>query len=310
MRQQQIWDFVSRTPLRSLWSLDGVSAKTIAKRTWESMFADRLFGRAAELGFYFLFALFPTLFSASSILGLVARSASQFYDRILAYLALVIPTQALGTVLATFNETTAAATRGKLTFGLIAAIWSASAGVSAIQDSLNTVYKVKENRSYLAARLYAIALTIILTIIITLVLCAMLGGDFVAAFISHQLNNGPLIVVAATMARLIAWAIASALLSLSSAVIYYWAPDLDTRRWHWLTPGGAFGILGWLIASLALRIYLSFFNSYSVTYGSLGAVIILLTWFYITGLMILVGAEINSQIEAATSAKIMNEGPE
>jgi membrane protein len=308
MRQQQIWNFVSHSPLRSLWSLDGVPAGTIAKRTWESIWADRLFGRAAELGFYFLFALFPTLFSASSILGLVARSASQFYDRILVYLALVIPTQALGTVLETFNETTANATSGKLTFGLIAAIWSASAGVSAIQDSLNTVYKVKENRSYLAARLYAIALTIVLTIIVTFVLCAMLGGDFVAAFISRQLNNRALTAAAAIIARLIAWAIATALLVLSFAVIYYWAPDLKTRRWRWLTPGGAFGIFGWLIASLALRIYLSFFNSYSVTYGSLGAVIILLTWFYITGLMILVGAEINSEIEAARSVQIVKEG--
>ena len=83
------------------------------------------------------------------------------------------------------------------------------------------------------------------------------------------------------------------------AVIYYWAPDVKTLRWYWLTPGSALGILGWLIASLGLRIYLHFFNSYSKTYGSLGAVIILLTWFYITGLMLLVGAEINSEIELA-----------
>ena len=100
--------------------------KTVATRTWNSILADRLFGRAAELGFYFLFALFPTLFSASSILGLAAKSAEQFYDKLLTYLALVIPTGALGTVLQTFNETTAAATPGKVTFGLVAAIWSAS----------------------------------------------------------------------------------------------------------------------------------------------------------------------------------------
>jgi membrane protein len=89
------------------------------------------------------------------------------------------------------------------------------------------------------------------------------------------------------------------MLVLTFAVIYYWAPDIKSRRWHWLTPGGAIGILGWLVASLGLRVYIHFFNNYSVTYGSLGAVIILLTWFYITGLMLLVGAEINSEIEAA-----------
>jgi membrane protein len=270
-------------------------------RTWNSILADRLFGRAAELGFYFLFALFPTLFSASSILGLAAKSAEKFYDKLLSYLALVIPTGALGAVLQTFNETTAAATSGKLTFGLVAAVWSASVGISAIQDALNSVYKVKDSRSYLRARIDAIALTILLTVVVTLVLSALLGGDFFAALASVRIHNRFLLTFVAVVTRLTGWTVATTLLALSFAVIYYWAPDLKKRRWRWFTPGGAFGILGWLIASLGLRIYLHFFNSYSMTYGSLGAVIILLTWFYITGLMLLVGAEINSEIEAAAA---------
>ena len=281
----------------------------VAKRTWESILTDRLFGRAAELGFYFLFALFPTLFSASSILGLAARSADQFYDKLLNYLALVIPTSALGTVLETFNETTAAATPGKMTFGLIAAIWSASVGISAIQDTLNVVYKVQDTRSFLRARIYAIGLTIILTVVVTLILIAMLGGDLVAAVANHRIYNHFLSIAAAFSAKLIGGTIATALLALSFAVIYYWAPDVKARCWHWLTPGGTIGILGWLLASFGLRIYLHFFNSYSVTYGSLGAVIILLTWFYITGLMLLVGAEINSEIEAAAAQKRLEGHP-
>ena len=275
----------------------------VAIRTWKSILTDRLFGRAAELGFYFLFALFPTLFCASSILGLAARSADQFYDQLLNYLALVIPTSALGAVLETFNETTAAATPGKLTFGLIAAIWSASVGISAIQDSLNEVYKVQNTRSFLRARIYAIGLTIILAVIVTLILSALLGGDFIAAVAHHRIYHHFLAIPSAFSARLIGWTIATALLALSFAVIYYWAPDVKARCWHWLTPGGTIGILGWLLASLGLRIYLHFFNSYSITYGSLGAVIILLTWFYITGLMLLVGAEVNSEIEAAAAQK-------
>lgn len=281
----------------------------MARRTWNSILADRLFGRAAELGFYFLFALFPTLFSASSLLGLAARSADRFYDSILGYLALVIPTTALGAVLETFNETTAAATSGRLTFSLIAAIWSASVGLSAVQDALNAVYKVQDTRSYLKARIYAIGLTILLTVIVTLILSAMLGGDFVATVAHQSIHNRFVKTMAGAFARLIGWTIATALLALSFAVIYYWAPDVKARRWRWLTPGGAFGILGWLLASLGLRIYLHFFNSYSITYGSLGAVIILLTWFYITGLMLLVGAEINSEIEAAAAQKQLTENP-
>ena len=195
----------------------------------------------------------------------------------------------------------AAATPGRVTFGLVAAIWSASVGISAIQDALNSVYKVKDSRSYLRARVYAIGLTIVLTVIVTLVLSALLGGDFLAAIASHRIHNGTLLTLVTVFARLTGWTISTALLALSFAVIYYWAPDLKKRRWRWFTPGGACGILGWLVASLGLRIYLHFFNSYSVTYGSLGAVIVLLTWFYITGLMLLVGAEINSEIEAAAA---------
>ena len=294
---------LSRWSQRGRWKTHGSGTVAFAMGTWKCVLQDRLLGRAAELAFYFLFALFPTLFSASSILGLVAQSASHFYDEILGYLALVIPTEALGTVLSTFNETTAHATRGKLTFGLVAAIWSASVGISAIQDSLNTVYKIRESRSFFVARLYAIGLTILLTVIVTLILSAMLGGDFIAALASHYITNSVLIAVTAVAARLLGWIIATALLALSFAVIYQWAPDLKVHRWRWFTPGSAFGIVGWLVASLGLRCYLSYFNSYSLTYGSLGAVIILLTWFYITGLMILVGAEINSQIERSASSK-------
>ena len=271
------------------------------------MIEDRVFGHAAELGFYFLFALFPTLLCASSVLGLAARSAFQFYDKLLDYLAVVIPTAALGAVLSTFNETTAAATSGKVTFGLIAAIWSASVGISAIQDTLNGVYKIEDSRSYIVARIQAIGLTILLTMIVTLGLASMLLGDYYARIAEHGIPELLLRTAAVIACRLASWIVASALLILTFAVLYYWAPDCKTRRWHWLTPGATVGIAGWLLASFGLRAYLHFFNSFTVTYGSLGAVIILLTWFYITGLMLLLGAEINGQIEAAAAERILKQ---
>jgi membrane protein len=299
--ERQIAELVSRSPLHSLWDLKGVPVRVLATRTWKALFADRLFGHAAELGFYFLFALFPTLFSASSILGLAARSADKIYDRLLAYLSVVIPASALGTVLRTFNDTTAAATPGKLTFGLIVAVWSASVGISAIQDTLNAVYKIEDTRSYVKARIYAIGLTILLTILVTCSLACLLGGDFFGTLAYHRIHYPILATAFSVAARVIGWALATALLSLSFAAIYYWAPDFRNRCWQWLTPGGAIGIVGWLLASLGLRLYLHYFNNYSITYGSLGAVIILLTWFYLSGLMLLLGAEINSEIEAAAA---------
>jgi membrane protein len=301
--QQRIWDYVSRSPLRSLWNLQGVPIGVILRRTWRAMLADNLLGRAAELGFYFLFALFPTLFSASSILGLAAQSASTIYARLLHYLAFVIPTSAVGAVIQTFRETTAEATSGKLTFGLIASIWSASVGVSAIQDSLNAVYKVHDDRSYIHARISAIGVTIVLSVLTTITLACMFGGDFLASLFYANLRSRFLAFVLALMVRVVAWVLATALLSLCFAVVYYWAPGVKKRQWRWLTPGGAVGLFGWLLASLGLRAYLHFFNFYALTYGSLGAVVILLMWFYISGFALLLGAEINSEIEAAAAEK-------
>jgi membrane protein len=306
-RQQRIWAYVSASPLGSLWNLQGIPVLTVAKRTIKSFLADNLLGRAAELGFYFLFALFPTLVSASSMLGLAARSASHIYITLLNYLSVVIPPSAMGIVLDTFNQTTAASSRGKITFGLAAAIWSASVGFSAIQDTLNVVYKVPETRPYWKARLSAIFVTAVLAVLVTLLLTAMLGGDVLGGIAGHRIYHRPLALAAVFLIRLVGWVLASLLLAFIFSVIYFFAPDVKSSRWHWLSPGAAIGIVAWLLASFGLRLYLHFFNNYSVTYGSLGAVIILLTWFYISGLMLLLGAEVNSEIEAAAAEKRLVE---
>jgi membrane protein len=291
----------SSVHLRSMWHLHGISLGTAIERTWRSALGDRLWGHAAELGFYFLFALFPTLFCAGSILGLATQSAHQISDKLLHYLALVIPTTALGTILRTFNETAATATSGKVTFSSIAAVWSASVGISAIQDTLNQVYKIEDSRSYLVARIDALILTILLTFLVTLGLGCMLCGDFLAALTVRSVQYPILATATAVAIRVIAWSLASCILALSFEVLYCWAPGWSGRHWHWLTPGTTFGVVGWLLASLGLRAYLHYFNTYTVTYGSLGAVIILLMWFYICGLMLLLGAEINTVMDAARS---------
>lgn len=301
--QRRIWDFVSRFPLRSLWNLEGIPFRVIAKHTWRSMLDDNLVGRAAELGFFFLFALFPSLFTATSLLGLAARSASKFYYSLLGYLAVVIPHDALGTILETFSQTTVGVTGGKLTFGLVFAIWSASVGFSAIQDSLNVIYRVKETRSYLGARFSAIGVTIILMVMVTLMLTIMLGADLFARIVYMRIYHHFFAEVIAFAVRGVSWIFVALLLSLFFAVIYYFAPDVKTSHWHWLSPGSVVGIIGWILASIGLRVYVHFFSIYSATYGGLGAVIILLTWFYLTGLMLLLGAEINSEIEAAAAAR-------
>ncbi|GAC1419179.1 MAG: YihY/virulence factor BrkB family protein [Acidobacteriaceae bacterium] len=309
--ERMIWDYVSLRPLQSLWDLQGVPVSLIAKRTWNSLMNDNLFGSAAELGYWFLFALFPTLVSASSILGLAMRGARDNYGVLLHYMSLVVPPSAYGIVLETFNQITTKSTGRKVTIGLAAALWAASAGFSAIQDSLNAVYKVKESRPYWKVRGSAVLISTVLSLLVTAILAALLAGDFFGRVFARHIYHHALASLAVIGFRIAGWTLATGLLALLFALIYYWGPDLKTKCWRWLTPGAAIGIVGWVLASVGLRVYLHFFNNYSATYGSLGAVIILLTWFYLSGLMLLIGAEVNSEIEAAAhERKLVGVAPQ
>lgn len=307
---QRIWDQVSHSPLHSLWDLQGVPPSLIGRRTLSALLDDNLLSRAAEMGYYFLFALFPTLVCASALVGLVAQRAREVYVNLLQYLALVVPPTAYNMVIDTFNQTTAAATRGKLTFGIVAALWSASVGFSAMQDGMNTVYKVKETRPYWKARGSSILVTALLSLIVTANLSVLLLADASARFAHVRIFHRWLAWATIISIHAIATLTVLALLMLLFAVIYYFGPDLKNKTWRWLTPGAAMGISGWLLASIGLRIYLHYFNTYSLTYGSLGAVIVLLTWFYLSGLMLLLGAEVNSEIEAAVAERGMKKAGE
>lgn len=304
---QRVWEAVSHSPLRSLWDLQGAPITVVARRAAKSFMDDNLLSRSAELGYYFLFALFPTLVSVSAIFGLFARSAGDIYVKLLNYLSLVVPHDALGIVLETFNQTTQHSTGGKVTFGLAAALWSASVGFSAIQDTLNTVYKVKETRPYWKARGSSILVTVLLALVMMLTLGSLLAGTLLSLLVRRHVASAQLGQAYGISVHLLFDAIGLALSLLLFAIIYYFAPAVKNKKWRYLTPGAALGVVGWLLSSLLLRVYLFYFNNYSVTYGSLGAVIVLMTWFYLTGLMLLTGAEINSEIEGAASEQRLKQ---
>lgn len=307
---RKIWGRVSRSPLDSLWNFEGTPPWVILKRSAMAFINDDLVSRAAELGFYFLFALFPALLTASSILGLLAKRASTAYVAMLNYLSIVIPHSAFQMVIETFNQTSAASTGGKLTFGVAAALWSASVGFAAIQDTANIVYKVKETRPYWKSKGQAILVTVLLSVVIVLTLGVLLGADFLTHHLGIFIHNKTAIAGEIWAIHIVSWIVVFGLLMLLFGLIYYYAPDLKNKRWHWLTPGALFGILGWFAASIAFRTYLHYFPKYTATYGSLGAVIVLLTWFYVTGLMLLAGAEINSEIQASVQERRLKESGE
>lgn len=301
--QRLVRECVRWRPLGSLWNLEGIPLKELARRTWHSTWNDNLFGSAAQMGYWFLFALFPTLVSASAIIGLSARHAAENYDRLLRFAALFLPPSAFGYIYKTFNEITAASNGSKVTFGLLGALWAASAGFSGIQDAMNAAYKIKESRPYWRVRGAAFLIGTLLSLMITAMLAVLLATDVLAKLARLHIWHHAIASSVFVTVRIVGWTAALAVLSLIFAVIYYWAPDLKQRRWRWLTPGSAVGMAGWLLVSAGLRLYLHFFNTYTATYGSLGAVIVMLTWFYLSGLMLLLGGEVNSEIEAAATER-------
>jgi membrane protein len=210
----------------------------------------------------------------------------------------VMPYSAVQLVHATLDEITVRKGGGKLSFGLLLALWAASNGMTAISVTLNIAYEVEERRPWWKVRLIAVGLTLLLAVLIISALVIVLYGEKLAEFVVGFAGLSSTVRIAWKFAQ---WPIVLLFLLIGFSSIYYFAPDLrkPEKRWEWLTPGAVVAILLWLLISLAFRLYLHFFNSYSATYGSLGALIILMLWFYLTGIAILIGGEINSELELA-----------
>ncbi|HEV2828069.1 MAG TPA: YihY/virulence factor BrkB family protein [Pyrinomonadaceae bacterium] len=286
--------------MASLWRLGGQTWGQLAKRVWTDIGKDDIFGRAAQLSYYFLLALFPLLLFLTSVIGVLLGSGTGLRHSLFNYLAKVLPSSASELVSTTMLEVTTSSGGGKISFGILAALWAASAGMGAISESLNVAYHVKETRPWWKQRLTAIGLTVVLSILIISALVLVLSGGKIADYLALNYGFGFTFALAW---KIVQWPIVLAFLLIGFASIYYWAPDLRDQNWRWVTPGSVIAVILWLLVSFAFRLYLHFFNSYSKTYGSLGAVIILMLWFYFTGLAILIGGEVNSDIEAAAAAE-------
>ncbi|MFN2532896.1 MAG: YhjD/YihY/BrkB family envelope integrity protein, partial [Pyrinomonadaceae bacterium] len=269
-------------------------------RLWREIEEDDVFGRSAQLAYYFLLALFPLLLFLTSVIGLVMGSGSGIRHALFNYLSEVLPGSAFSLIDTTMYEVSAASSGGKVAFGILAALWAASNGMGAITSALNVGYDVKESRPWWKQRLVAIKLTIILSVLIITALVLLLYGGHIADYIAASYGFSAVFTWAW---KLIQWPLVVMFMLLSFALIYYEAPDLREQKWTWLTPGSAIGVAIWLLISFAFRVYLHFFDSYSKTYGSLGAVIILMLWLYLTGAAILIGGEVNSVVEDAAAER-------
>jgi membrane protein len=172
--------------------------------------------------------------------------------------------------------------------------------LSAITQALNTAYGVEETRAWWKQRVIAVVLTAALSVLIITALGIVLSGGKIVDYLAAMYGLG---TVLTTTWNILKGPIAFSFMLLAFALVYYLAPDLRDQDWKWITPGSVIGVVLWLIASFAFKGYLHFFDSYSKTYGSLGAVIVLMLWLYVTGLAVLIGGEVNSEIENAAARK-------
>ncbi len=270
-----------------------ISWGELARRTVKEANADDCLGLAAQLAYYLLLALVP------AIVFLVAL-ASFFPSALVQQLVTSLRTVAPPDVVTIVEEQLARVANGEqaglLTFGIGMALWSSSAAVVSITGALNRAYDIEEARPWWKVRLIAIALTLALAAFVITALALVMVGPTVAAALADRLGLGTAFEWTWTILQ---WPVVIVLIAAAIGAVNYFAPDAE-QDWEWITPGAALSTALWLVASLAFKLYLSNFADYNATYGSLGGVIVLMLWFYISAVAVLVGAEMNAEIEHAS----------
>lgn len=284
--------------IESLWALGGLTWRELARRVWGGINRNDLINRAYELAYNFLLAVFPMLLFLLGLLGMLASEGSKIRTDLFYYFQLVLPPSAYELLVHTIREVTPSSTGGKLTFGLLFALYSGSAGMTQLMSTLNAAYEVRESRSWLKVHLVSLCLTLAMAILLVAALFLVLAGGQMVASMGKALGLNEAAWIAV---KVLQWAIALSFVVFAFAAIYYFAPNVHEQHWYWITPGSVVGVAMWAIASAAMRTYLHFFDTYSKTYGSLGAVMILMLWFYLTGLSFLIGSQINATIEHAAA---------
>jgi membrane protein len=280
------------------WQIAGLSPLELGRRLFESVVKDDLLTRAAALSYYSIFALFPMLLSLLATVGLFAQVAD-LHGTLGKRIGQLMPPTALALVEKTIREISLHSTRWKLVFGLLLALWSGSGSMGCIMDALDRAYRVQRSQPFWKRQAIAVGLTALVSVLTFVALVIVLAGGILADFVGEHTGLSQ-----ATIAiwQALEWPVALLFVLLALALIYCFGPAVR-RPWRWVTPGSVVSVLVWVLASLLFRLYLRFFSTYGRSYGSLGAVMVLLLWLYITGLAIVLGAEINAEIDRAKALR-------
>jgi membrane protein len=266
----------------------------LIRRTVKETLADDCLTLAATLAYYFFFALFPALLFLLAVASFFP--VGNFTQDVVTVLGRWAPAEVVQLLAEQLRKLSEGNDGGLLTFGLLTALWSSSAAMVSAVSALNRAYDIEESRPWWKVRLTAIALTIALAVFVLTSLTLVMAGPRIAGWAAANLGFGSVFVWTWTVVQ---WPLAFLLVSTGIGLVYYFAPDAE-QEWVWITPAAVLGTALWLIASLAFKFYVANFGAYNETYGAIGGVIVLLLWFYISGLALLVGAELGAEIEHAS----------
>jgi membrane protein len=243
---------------------------------------------AAGLSYYFLLSLFPALIFAAAVLPYMP--IPDLFNRILDIMSRVAPQDSMALVRKIVSGIVTQRHGGLLSVGMLGMLWSAAGGFTAVMEGLNIAYEVPEKRAWWKTRLLAVGLTFLIGALVVVSLGVMIVGPEFGTWLSARLD---LSMVFAAVWPVVRWAVAIVFVVLAVELIYFLAPNVKQRFKNTL-PGALLAVVGWMVASYLLGFYFRHFANYNKTYGTLGAVVALMLWFYVSGIALLFGAEINS----------------
>ena len=274
-------------------------------RTARETIDDDCLGIAAQLAYYFFLALSP------AILFLLALASffplGNLTDEVARALGPFVSAEVLTLIQGEMTRLSDNDNAGLLTVGALIAIWSSSAATVSIVGSVNKAYDLTETRPWWKVRLIAIGLTLALALLVLTALTLLLTGPALAAYVGRSGGPGGGLEWAL---RIVQWPVAFAAVSTALGLVYHFAPD-HARPWTWVSPGAVLATVLWIVASLGFKWYVAHFGDYQASYGAIGGVMVLLLWFYVSGLALLIGAELNSEMAHAArpTADASRSGP-
>jgi membrane protein len=266
----------------------------LLKRTGKGAWQDDILNLAAQQAYYFFFALFPALLFVVAVASFFPLQT--LTDEVVARLGGVAPAAVVQIINEQLLELGKQNSGGILTFAFLLTIWSSSGAMVSIITTLNAAYDVTETRPWWKTRLIAIALTIGIAVFVLASMFLIIAGPTLAERLANSLNLGPAFKWTWWILN---WPVVFALVATAIGVVYYFAPDVE-QDWVWITPGSVLATMLWLLVSLGLKVYYQLVPNANASYGAIGGIMVLMLWFYCSGIALLMGAELNAEIEHAS----------